>query len=169
MDQNIVTNTRAVPARPTSACNPRVFKSTASAEAPLVVIVDSAAELACAAAPEVPADEAVTTRVLNEPVAVKAPVAETEVIDIVLRGTEAEVVTASVTLGVLLPAEVLATVEPLRYVGAATADDASTRAPVPHWMPSVVSVGSVVDPSEAEIVQRPVHVRFVGSAGDENW
>lgn len=62
---------------------------------------------------------------------------------------------------------------PLRYRGAALAVDGSMRAPVPQGMGSPsgcfgFGAGTVL-PVESAIVKRPVQVREVGAAGEENW
>ena len=76
--------------------------------------------------------------------------------------------------------ESVAPVEPVepepRYVGAATAVEGSTRAPVPQGMGLLGSVepgwsafsGAVVLPSAAAIVKRVVQRMVLGAAGVEN-
>jgi len=59
---------------------------------------------------------------------------------------------------------------PARYAGAALYSEGSVKWPMPYATPLGSVNGSVVDePSVPLIVQRPVHMRLVGSMESENW
>lgn len=107
------------------------MRSTASAEAALVVVEESDEELASEAMPVVTVDESV----LKVPLAVKAPVAEVEITVFTIVVDPVELTALAelpLSLEEAVTDTVVATVDPLRYEGAATADEASTRDPVPH-------------------------------------
>lgn len=106
--------------------------------------------------PDVAPEAVVETRlVVNEPVAVRAPSPD-----------EVEAAEPLVEEPLELVAETLSSV---KYVGAATASDESTREPVPQLTPSVSSDAVVVSPLSSEMAKRPVQLVLDRSLGDENW
>lgn len=58
---------------------------------------------------------------------------------------------------------------PFRYSGGWLYSFGSTNSPTPHWMPAVVLVGGVEEPSAPAMRKRVTQSRLVGSTGEENW
>ena len=157
--------TKAVPASAASACRPRVWTSTMTDEAPLLLDDPDVEEAGVADPVSAPEIELVTRDVVKEPVAVNAPRTEDvfEAFDVVLEVSLPELLPVADTM---LDPEAVAS---FRYDGGADAFAALTRVPVPHLIPSVVSEGSTVLPLSSLMAKRPVQNKFDGSFGVENW
>ena len=161
-------NVPAITANATPACAARA-DTVPSTSAPPELLPDEAVafpvELAAAAEPELERGE--------------TPDEEASLgVEMELDGATEEV-TGSTTLEegaaevLFEPVPGVVVFPPVRYGGAATAEDGSTRAPFPHGIASPsgwfgLGAGTVL-PVESEIVKRPVQVLVVGSEGVENW
>jgi len=102
---------------------------------------------------------------------------EVDRVDSVVLATVLEVVVEEVTEDVPLADGDETGVElllpPGRYDGGGTAVDGLTSAPVPQGIACPLGWfafdGGTVAPVELAMANRPVHVRFVGAAGELNW
>jgi len=153
--QNKNVNVAAITARETPACAARVDTSPRSPPAELFLTAEPALLEAAG--------------VLDE--------REVDRVDSVVLATVLEVVVEVVTEDALLADGDETGVElllpPGRYDGGGTAVDGSTSAPVPQGIGCPLGWfafgGGTVAPVELAMANRPVHVRFVGAAGELNW
>ena len=148
--------TIAVATRPARACRLRDLRSKTRAEAPLAVLEASAEAWLT------PAErEAVVLALVDKPVSVNGSEAEVE--------TAVDTGSEEMSVPFAAAAEGGTAAALPRYVGAGDALLGSDSAPVPNLIPSAcVSGGSTVFPLASAMAKRPVQVRFVGAAGEEN-